>query len=227
MQSISDASYPDPTPQSYSWYRSWLNAITSPKESTYLQLMIDPRASTLKAAGWIFISTLISYSLSAIGNLSTLQSSPEFDVFGEIEGVTGLNPTGSILLVLLCLPPVGALISVFTTWIQTAVVQFVAGAFGGTGSVRELYYVGSAISAPIVIIIGALGMVPLVKCLVFPILLFTIYLNIIALKSVNQFSIGKALLTHLLLGLLIFAIGAALAALFLGPLLSDLSSFVP
>ena len=94
--------------------------------------------------------------------------------------------------------------------IFTVITQAIAGALGGTGNYSKLLYARSAAVAPLSIIYGVLGIIPVVSCLVFPLLIYGVWLDVIAVKATNQFSWGKAVMSSIGIWILLFILVAVL-----------------
>ena len=135
---------------------------------------------------------------------------------------------GSVGL-LLCTVPFAAVMSVIGLVISAGITQFFAGALGGTGSYSKLVYAFAAYSAPLSVITGVIGAIPLVNCLAIPLGFYGLALNVIANKAVNQFSWGRAIVSSVIFiaAILIFVavlviIGLALLGPVIGEIFSDI-----
>jgi hypothetical protein len=227
--------YEDPTsmegfPQMFSWREAWTRALTRPREETFIELINDPTASFGRAATWIFVSSLIASVLFGIlwfigfqlGLMSSLAQQPELaEMFpsGMLAGGFGVA--------MLCFLPLFAVGTVIGITIQVAIVQFIAGTFGGNGTFTDLFYATSAFYAPFLLLNAVLGLIPFVNlCLTVPLGVYVACLGILSLKAVNQFSWGRALAVVLTLFLLFVLIAVIIGALILGPFM-DLLSSVP
>lgn len=199
------------SPGHYSWFETWTKALTQPTEEGYRAIAEDPGRSPSQAYLWIFLSALLGYVLTVVvsGILGT-------EMLGtELRGFMGVS-----MVVLLCFAPVGGLFAILGLMISAALTQWMAGAFGGEGRYSELVYVQGAYSAPISLISSLIAGIPFVNCLVLPLGLYAIYLNVLAIKVVNRFSWGKAVATVMaLLVLVLFLVGCLVVAVvaLLGP----------
>jgi hypothetical protein len=127
---------------------------------------------------------------------------------------------------------VTAAISVVLFAAFTGVVQWIAGLFGGRGSFEKLVYVLAAITVPFTLIsalLTLLSAIPFVG-LCFGLVsllagLYVLYLQVMAVKAVNQFDWGKAaaslLLPVLVLFCCVFVVAFGLASM-LGPQLQEI-----
>src|SRR5512139_2467459 len=77
-----DTEFIEPEYEPLMWWQAWLNAVTKPSVATFDKIANDPEASTIRAALWIFFSSLVGLFISVpLGLifypqlLSTLQES--------------------------------------------------------------------------------------------------------------------------------------------------------
>jgi hypothetical protein len=205
-------------------FRTWIDALTKPREETYAQIAASPQAKTGTALLWVFVASLI-------------QSFIVFLMQGVLmnrmmQGSGFENQMGTGLAGVLCGAPVFAAISVVLFAAFTGVVQWIAGLFGGRGSFEKLVYVLAAITVPFTLIsalLTLLSAIPFVG-LCFGLVsllaaLYVLYLEVMAVKVVNQFDWGKAaaslLLPVLVLFCCVFVFAFGLASM-LGPQLQDI-----
>lgn len=194
------------------WWQIWIRALTRPNEQTYRALADDPRAGLGRAAAWVALSTAVYMAV-----LSVVQI-----VFGglrqalvELSGtlpVEAAPPLEFVLIGLACLIPFSMVFAVIGLTLNAAVLQFIAGALGGQGSVGRLAYALAAFTAPATVVSGALAAAPLVgACLALPFSLYVFCLQFLAIKAVNRFSWTLALATVamqcLLVGLVALVVG--------------------
>lgn len=214
-----------------SWLNTWITAVTKPNEQTYVDLAERPEAKANKAYLWVFIAgtlgTLVAGLLQALV-LAMGFGQGGTQLFGQMAG-------GSIVSVI-CAAPIAGGVSVLGFMIGTGVTQWVAKLFGGTGTFNKLAYVMGAISVPITLVssiitpfsvITYLGIV--IGLLSFALGCYAIYLEVLAVKAVNQFSWGKAIgsviLPALVIGLLCACI-VVVVLLLLGPAIGNVFSQV-
>lgn len=192
------------------FFEIWLLALTRPREDTYQTIVTDPGASIGRAALWIFITSLISYGIAMA--LQFGQMAAVLNQFEEAGNSLGAMAGGGAILLLCGLPLVGGM-AVVGAMFYAAILQFVAGALGGTGTFRELFFGTASFTAPMTIITTGLGLIPIVgACLTLPLSLYSLYLNALVLKAVNRYGWGSAIVTllvpviiSLLLALIVFA----------------------
>jgi hypothetical protein len=205
-------------------FQTWINALTKPSEETYAQIAASPQAKTGTALLWVFVASLIQSFIVFLMQgvlMSRMMQGSGFE-----------NQMGTGLVGVLCGAPVTAAISVILFAAFTGVVQWIAGLFGGRGSFEKLVYVLAAITVPFTLISALftlLSAIPFVG-LCFGLIsllaaLYVLYLQVMAVKAVNQFDWGKAaaslLLPVLVLFCCVFAVAFGLASV-LGPQLQDI-----
>jgi hypothetical protein len=113
----------------------------------------------------------------------------------------------------ICGAPVGAVFAVLIFAIFTALIQWVAKLFGGTGSFEKLAYVFSAITVPysavsaVLVILGIIPFVGILTGLISIALgIYVLVLEVLAVKAVNGLDTAKAAGSVLLPGLAIFLV---------------------
>lgn len=176
-----------------SWTQAWLIALTQPNERSYTTLAEDPSASVRKAFAWLFVSGLIASAIASLLRLALISSA----LSGlEQSSDTTLGLGVVVLMALLCVVPISAAISGVGLMIFSGIQQFVASALGGQGNFTRLYYVMAAYTAPISVAGSLLALIPwLGACLSALIGIYTLGLNALAIKSVNRFGWGSAIVS--------------------------------
>ena len=177
------------------WSRAWITAATQPNLASYEALADDPSASVRKAFAWVFVSGLMAYSLAIVvqlalfpARLGGLEQSAQID----------LGTMSIAVILLLCFVPLAAVMAPLGLMLSAAIQQFVAGALGGQGSFSRLYYVMGAYTAPITLITTLLSAIPVLgACVAGAVGLYALFLNALALKAVNRFGWGSAVLSML------------------------------
>jgi hypothetical protein len=205
----------------------WIAALTQPREETFARIAAQPNATTGNALIWVFIATLISGMITAIGQTFSVRSIFRDPMFSEyLPESIGIS-TGSLV----CGVPVGAIIGVLGFAIAVGLIQWIAKLFGGTGSFEKLAFAMSAIVIPFSVIssvLSLLGLIPYVNILIALISvglgLYVLYLEVLAVKAVNYLGWGQALaavfLPIVVIALLICCCVAAAFAI-LGPAISN------
>jgi hypothetical protein len=184
------------------WFSVWRDAITKPNEQNFVALATSSSAKASTAYIWIFIGSLVNVLFaSLVQGALVRQMLQQMGMEGELPGGT----MGGTLLSAICGAPVGAVIGVLVFAVVTAIVQWIAKMFGGRGTYEQLAYVFAAIFTPfyfISAILTLLSAIPLVG-LCFSVLslvagLYALFLQVMAVKAVNQFGWGQALGSFLL-----------------------------
>lgn len=86
--------------------------------------------------------------------------------------------------------------SVAGLFLYAGIIQCIAGAFGGQGSFARLAYAKAAFTAPLTIVGGFVSLILFVNlCLALPLSVYSLALNLLALKAVNRFTWGWAAAT--------------------------------
>lgn len=189
---------PIPEPSSASVFQIWTRALTKPSEFTYADLAASPRARASTAYLWMFIASLIQFFLSALVQRQMMNNLQQygFDInqFGPRGGF------GAILVGLICVAPVLAAFSTLVFAIMTAIMQWLAKMFGGTGTYDQLAYALAAIAAPLTILSGILGLFSAIPyagicfgLLGFVVAIYILVLQLMAIKGVNRIGWGGAI----------------------------------
>ncbi len=179
----------------YSWFEAWRMTLTRPNEETFRSLVDDPNGSLGRALSWIAITSAISYLISAFVQLwfSSLFAGP--GLIEALEQEAGLLLPGGLMIagVYVCGLPMVVFISAVGMLLYSGVVQFTASALGGEGTFTEMAYALAAFTAPLTLLSGLIGWIPLVNCLTIPLGVYSLLLTLLAVKSVNRISWGKAI----------------------------------
>jgi hypothetical protein len=205
------------------FYQVWIKAITKPNEQTFADIANSPDASPNKAYLWVFLTSLVSYFLIMVMTL----------IFSSLQ--SGGDMTTSLISVI-CGVPIGALVVTLIFAIDVAIVQWVAKLFKGVGTYGQLVYAMGAISAPVGLVsgvIGGLSRMPYIglcfSVLTFGLVIYTIVLNVMAVKGVNKFGWGEAVGSMLLPGLVIGVLCACVVIavlMLLGPIIGNVFSTI-
>lgn len=193
--------FSEPPYEPLSWWQSWLSAITKPSVATFEKIANDPHASTIRAALWIFFSSLVGLFISVPLNLAFNPA-----LITQIQEATGEigSALAAALGLMLCIVPLSAAISVVGMMISTALIQLTARLLGGQGSFEGTFNGLAAIAAPITPVTSLLGAIPVVGgCLALPIGIYVLVLDVIAIKASNRFGWGAAIAAIVLPGLVI------------------------
>lgn len=223
---------PLPEREAESTLQTWRRALTQPNEYTYTALAASPRAKATTAFLWIFIASLIQLVLVAIFQTQMPNLAQLYGLDADAPGFR--SGIAAFLGSLLCGAPIGAAITTLFFAIWVAVVQWLAGMFGGRGTFDQLAYAAAAIGAPYSILAGVLILLSAIPYagFCFSILLFfaglyVLVLNVMAIKSVNQIGWGAAIGSLLIPGVVIAFVCACLTGLSIAALIPILRETAP
>lgn len=184
-------------------FQTWMNVLTRPNEVTYEAELHQPQVSLGTALIWIVIasvalavfSTISAVIAGALGTgssmtqmlLSQADLPPEVQAqFATTAAVGGTTILGTLCGTLI-LAPIGFLIG-------SAIYFGIAKLFGGVGSFEQNTYMLATFTAPIMIVSGALGIIPFLGgCLSLVVSLYQIFLTYLAMKVTHRLSNGAAL----------------------------------
>jgi hypothetical protein len=219
---VYDSTPPAPQP----FYQIWIKALTKPSEQTFAEIANSPDASPNKAYIWLAISYIVSFFFIML--LTLVRTSGQYGDLG--------SSLGSSSIALICGAPIGAVIGILFFALMTAIIQWVAKLFKGTGSYSKLIYAVAAFTAPIMLVSGvlsALSLIPFIG-LCFSVIsiglsIYSLVLWIMAVKAVNQFGWGEAAGSVLLPGIVIGLLCGCLVIgilMLLGPVIGDVFSTI-
>ncbi len=213
------------TPEPF--YQTWIKALTKPNERTFAEIANSPGANPNKAYLWLALSDIVAvFVIMLVASLSTASQGD----FG--------SALSRSLISLICGAPIGAVIGVLFFALVTAIIQWVAKLFKGTGSYSQLVYAAAAFAAPLMLISGAISALSLIPipyiALCFSILsiglsIYALVLWVMAVKGVNGFGWGEAVGSVFLPGLVIVFICGCLVIgilMLLGPVIGDVFSTI-
>ena len=181
-----------PQSRNYTWQEAWQKAVTEPNEDTYRELAADPQASFGRAVTWIFFSGLVGGVLSLIAQV--IWGASFFTLFGGTsEDAFGL---GFQLICGALFIPIGAVLAIIGVAIGVGIFHIVALLLGGKGSYEDMYYATSTFYAPLTIASSALSLIPILGWLLsIPVGIYQLVLQVIAVKSIHNFSWFKAIVS--------------------------------
>ncbi len=155
--------------QVLSWHEVWIQALTQPSVATYQSLIQDPQASPKRAYGWVALNALIAFLISAVGTLLWI-------ALGAAEGMSRI---GGIL----CGLPIAVVLAVLGLAIMAGVSNLIARLFEGEGTYSALVYAFASYLAPLSLISGVLGLIPVLGGFLALLPgLYGLVLNVIAVK---------------------------------------------
>ncbi len=218
------------------WLPVWIKAVTKPNEQTFVEITEHPDMSSKTAYIWIFIAGTLSGIIQAIATTARVAmglGSP----FQQIPGMEQYIPqstgggAGTSLIAGLCASPVAGLVSVVVFAIIVAIVQWIAKLFGGTGTYDKLLYAFAAITVPVSIVSSLLSLLTLIPfigacfgILSFGLFLYSIVLQVMAVKGVNRLGWGQATGSVLLPGCVVVFLCACVVIgglMVLGPVINN------
>jgi len=226
---MSDAPAPvsGPTPV----MQTWMKALTKPSEQTFVEIAASPNAKASTAYMWVFVASLIQSFLVA------LVQSRLVGTYMEQYGVGGNFGNGGIATTLIgaiCGAPVLAGLTTLFFAIGVFVIQWIAKMFGGRGTSDKLAYTLAAIVAPFSLVVGILSLfsaIPFVGLCFSAILsiagIYVFVLEVLAVKAVNQVSLGAAIGSLLIPGLVIGFLCACLIGVSMAVLVPMIQQATP
>jgi hypothetical protein len=225
-------SEPTPEVRSDSVFQIWMRALTKPSAFTYADLAASPRATATTAYLWMFVASLIQFFLSTLVQRQMMNN---FRLYGLDMGQFGnRGGIGAILVSLICIAPILAALSTLMFAIITAIMQWLARMFGGTGTYDQLAYALAAIAAPLTILSGILslfGAIPyagLCFGLVgFLVGIYILVLQLMAIKGVNHIGWGGAIGAYFIPILVLSFICACLTGISVAALIPIIRQTVP
>lgn len=191
-------------------YQAWIAALTQPNENTYARMAASPNAKASTGYLWYFVASLVVTLFGALVQQPIMRNMMQQYGAGNFE-------TANPLWFILCGAPVGAAISTVFFAIGTAIIQWIAGMFGGRGTNNQLVYVFSNILTPYLLVTSLLTLLAAIPYvgLCFALLslaggLYILVLEIMAVKGVNRLEWGPAIASVLIPGLVIAFLCACL-----------------
>lgn len=195
------------------WYQVWADAVTKPRVQEYEDIISRSNVSLSRACLWVFLSTVIGSGLSILLLLAIQSLYPQ-------PTQTQVSDLVSARLLPVCLVPAAGIVSVLGLILATGISHLIARALGGTGSFTQLAYATAAYTAPVYLMGSLTASIPIINCLGLPIGLYTVILNVLAIRAVHRITWGRALLSSVaVLGSLLGLAGLLLivALALLGP----------
>lgn len=195
-----------PPPPPSIWLKIWYRAISEPYALAYQDLArrADMKTTYLWYALLYLVPCVLILALHVVDKLASadLGQILDFDL-------------GLIGMVVMCLLSTVASIATYSS--MTALSNVIAKAFGGQGDFRRLMYCVVAYTIPVTIVLWILGIFVLVPCLAIPvilggigIILYSIVLNVIAIKAVHQIETWQAVVSAIAAYALPMIVGACL-----------------
>jgi hypothetical protein len=213
------------TPGPVGWVQTWIKAVSQPKEQTFIDISESPEAQPRTAYIWIFVIGTLSTIVSGIVQMVIMAMSQ-----GDARSAGSV--VGSALVGVVCGSPIVGGISVLFFALWTAIVQWIAKLFGGTGTYDKLVYAVASFSVPISLItmllvpFNAIPILGICTGLVSALIgFYSLFLQITAVKAINRFGWGQAAGSVLLPSIVIIVfcgciVGIGLAIM--GPMIGDI-----
>ena len=225
------------------WISIWIKVITQPKEQTFIDITESPEVSAKTAYIWAFIAGTLSAIIqafatairSATGVASQIPQIPGLEKYiPQSTGGGGVAAFGASLFGGLCAAPFAGLLSIVFFALFVAIIQWIAKLFGGAGTYEKLLYALAAITVPFTIVsslFALLSVIPLVGICIsvisFGVAIYSLVLQVMAVKAVNRFGWGQAAGSVFLPGCVIFIICACVVAgalVVMGPMIGNVFS---
>jgi hypothetical protein len=224
------------------WLPIWIKAVTQPSEQTFVDITESPDASAKTAYIWVFIAGTLSAVIQAFatairtatGVASQIPQIPGLEKYLPQSTGGGGAGFGVSLVGGLCGSPFAGLLSIVFFALFVAIVQWIAKLFGGTGTYDKLLYALAAITVPFTIVSSLfvlLGVIPIVgMCfglLSFGLGIYSLVLQVMAVKAVNRFGWGQATGSVFLPGCVVFILCACVVIgglMLLGPMIGNVFS---
>ena len=199
------------TPNAYpamSPVETWTKALTQPREEAYRSIVNDPGASLGKAVLWLagfgFVGGLLSGIFNAIfGGAAMRQFN---DLLSQYSDMPFNMPAAQGGFMAIISSSFGGLFgAVIGGLIFVGLVQLVSRMLGGTGTFEKLFYGYAAYAAPLLLVTGLVGAIPIVGFCLSPLLaIYSIVLAVMANKATHTYDTGKAVIAVLAPGFLVF-----------------------
>lgn len=199
-----------PSAPSESFLRTWIDALTKPREETYAAMGASPKAKAMTGYLWIFLTSIVASAVTFL--VQSTQITEQLEGSGMNLDQVGSVP-GGIVVALLCSAPFAAVFAALFFAIWTALMQWIAKMFGGTGNNDKLAYTLAAITAPYSLISAlfvALSAIPYVGFCFSAVLglggLYVLVLEVMAIKGTNRLGWGPAIGAYAIPGLAVLLI---------------------
>jgi hypothetical protein len=202
-----------------SFFRTWVEALTKPREDTYVAIGSSPRARAMTGYIWVFLTSIVASVVTAVAQGAAIQEQLESSGVA-LDQVGG--SVGGIAATVLCAAPIAAIVGTLVFAIFMAVVQWIAKMFGGKATNDQLAYTVAAVVAPYSLVSAVLVLLSAIPYVgfCFNIVvglggLYVLVLQLMAIKAVNRFGWGPAIASYFIPGLAIFLVCCAVTAVIL------------
>jgi hypothetical protein len=176
----------------FTWQEVWMRAVTQPQVDVYRAHLTDPGASLQRGVTWVFVASIAGSLMEAVASSMSRLGGPGMFAFDE-----ALKANIS-LATALCCAPFSAVFGLLVFFIWNGIQYFIAVMLGGEGSFEDQIYSVASFVAPMSLIGVLVGMIPCFGPLAaFGALLYSLFLNVVALEAVHLFGRGKAVIASL------------------------------
>ena len=184
------------------WFSVWRDALTKPNDQTFARISQSPNAKLTTALLWVFLGSLVNTLLGSLVQGAIFRQMMQNSDFGR-NGFPGM--AGGGIVGVICGAPIAAVISVVIFAAVVGVVQLIAKMFGGRGTFDQLAYAIAAIFTPVSLINSIFTLLAAIPFVVycaglisFLLFIYTVVLQVMAVKGVHQFGWGQAAASLLL-----------------------------
>jgi hypothetical protein len=211
----------------------WTKVFTKPGEQTFIEITQHRDATAKSAYVWVFlagalaglISTMLQFITAMLGVQQVAQD------YGGLPGSPAAYGVGGLVWAI-CSAPSAGVGSVVWFAITTGVIHATARFFGGQGTFDKLAYAMGAVAAPISLLSALtipLNAIPFAVFCTAPVMiiagLYSLYLQVAAVKAVHRCGWGEAAAAYFLPGLLLVllcGVGLLLVMRAIGPELNEI-----
>ncbi len=161
-----------------SWWEAWSTALLKPNQAAYESLAHNPSITTKKVLLWVLIGSLL-WGVGLLAN--RLIYSPQ--------------DLPSLSVMLCGIPIFSPLLGLVAFLIIVGVTHGIAKIFGGDGYFEELIRPVGSFTAPLMIIMIVITLIPVVRYANYGLSVYQIGLAILSVKAVHRFGCGKAMVS--------------------------------
>lgn len=168
----------------------WATALTVQDVKAYEDFLDDPKAGIGRAFTWVAIAGLVS----ALTLPFVILINPQFADAASMPELQTAGASSFLVILTIIAVFVVPISSIINLAISGGFQHFLAMFFGGTGNYTRTVYALAAFITPISILTSLIAIVPyLGPCLITLIGLYSVVLNVRALRAAHSLSVGAAL----------------------------------
>jgi hypothetical protein len=176
--------------RTYSALDVWMTALTVQDDKAYIDLLLDPKMGLGRAFTWMAIAGFVSGLLVPV----LVLLDPRLGEVLNMPDIGSMSPTAILLIVSLVSLIFTPITSMLGLAISGGLQNLLASLFGGGGNFTRTAYALAAYLAPMTVLTTLISIIPIVGgCLGFPLSIYSIYLNLRALRAAHSISTGAAL----------------------------------